>query len=107
MKKVVFVMAVLFLFSNCNDVKLPKTGESPEIALVKYGSLAEACPGTTMEELANYFMKSPTWTSEVIEGTIFVKVSGAFIGTGSEAASFLKFVVNEKNNTFDIHSLGE
>ena len=80
--------------------------ESTVVTLVRTGSI-EACPSSTLGEMADAFMSSPQWSDFVSDsGETVVELEGGISFDGMPATARFQFVVDEYANTFNTEWLG-
>lgn len=88
--------SAVLLLSGC--------GDSPEVEMVKNGSL-RSCPNMTVEEMVNGFMGSPSWESGVAEdGSRFVNIDGDITLHDKPVRAALQFLVDLEAGTFDFNA---
>ncbi len=84
-------------------------GVSKAIQLVKSGRFSDF-PFKTVEQTANDFFGSPSWSSGVgsdgpTKGLTLVNLKGTATLHGKKADVLLQFIVNENNGSFQAHAL--
>jgi hypothetical protein len=80
-------------------------GDSPEVAMVKGGSLG-SCPSHTVEQMVDGFFGSPSWESGTTDGgQSFVNVSGDMTMLDKEVRTTLQFMVDAGKGTFEFNAI--
>jgi hypothetical protein len=75
-------------------------GDSPEVEMVKGGTL-QFCPNTTVNQMVNSFIASPSWESDITQNNQkFVNITGNITLQGKPVEALVQFFVDDKNETF-------
>ena len=75
-------------------------GDSPEVEMVKGGTL-QSCPNTTVNQMVNSFIASPSWESDITQNNQkFVNITGNITLQGKPVEALVQFFVDDKNETF-------
>lgn len=91
------VVVLCFLLSSFVD--------SPEVRLVKSGSL-QICPNVTINDMVDNFMGSPSWEAiETEKGEKYVNVSGDISYCDKKVRATIQFAVDLKKKTFEFYAL--
>ena len=74
------------------------------VTMVKGGTL-QSCPNSTVEEMVDGFMGSPSWESGVTEDQeIFVNVSGDISYADKPVRAVVQFMIDKENETFQYNA---
>ena len=97
MKRIGIVAFLSLLIVGC--------GSSPEVEMVKNGSLT-MCENTTIEEMVDGFMGSPSWDSgKSSGGQSFVNIEGDITFSDKPVRALLQFMVNEDEGSFNFNAI--
>lgn len=110
-KSITFVLVIflsLFLTSCSSDDSTAAFDfsllESTEIKSVKNGTI-QACPSSTLGEMADAFLSSPKWRDfDSVSGGKVVELTGGFSYDGSSATALIQF--NITGGSFEAAYLG-
>lgn len=80
--------------------------ESSAVTMVRTGTV-EACPSSTLGDMATAFMTSPQWSDFVSDtGETVVELEGGISYDGLPATAKFQFIVDETMGTFSTEWLG-